>query len=88
MSVDDKTWPKPGDRLAHVSRKTGETFEAVVLQVDEQAGTLTVRVGNETFTSLSAAAASIGSGPQANISTRSGSAASSVSSQAAASSVT
>jgi hypothetical protein len=59
MGVDDKTWPKPGDRLTHVSRKTGETFEAEVLQVDEQAGTLTVRMGNETFSSLSAAAASI-----------------------------
>jgi hypothetical protein len=59
MGVDDKTWPKPGDRLAHFSRKTGEMFEAEVLQVDEQARTLTVRVGNETFTSLSAAAASI-----------------------------
>jgi hypothetical protein len=45
--------------LTLASRKTGETFEAVVLQADEQAGTLTVRVGNETFSSLSAAASSI-----------------------------
>lgn len=59
MAEDGKTWPKPGDRLTHASRKTGETFEAVVLQADEQAGTLTVRVGNQTFSSLSAAAASL-----------------------------
>lgn len=59
MAEDGKTWPKLGDRLTHVSRKTGETFEAEVLLVNEQAGTLTVHVGNETFSSLSAAAASI-----------------------------
>ncbi|WP_201218956.1 DUF4357 domain-containing protein [Halochromatium roseum] len=59
MAKDGKTWPKPGDRLTHASRKTGETYEAVVLQADEQAGTLTVRVGSETFSSLSAAAASL-----------------------------
>jgi len=59
MGTEDKAWPKPGDRLTHASRKTGETFEAVVLQADEQAGTLTVRVGDKTFSSLSAGAFSI-----------------------------
>lgn len=59
MGTEDKAWPKPGDRLMHASRKTGKTFEAMVLQADEQAGTLTVRVGDKTFSSLSAAAFSI-----------------------------
>ena len=56
MTTETPRWPSVGERLSHYSRKTGETVEAEVLEVDQASGRIRLRVNGEEYPSLSAAA--------------------------------
>jgi|GEM_PF-1323816 len=56
---DDKTWPEVGDKLVHQFRKNPRKVVAEVVSVDRESGTISVRIGSQTFSSLSAAAQSL-----------------------------
>ena len=57
--TDEKTWPKPGDRLTHRFRKRQGQVEAEVVSVDRTTGRVAVKVGDTTYRSLSTAAAAL-----------------------------
>lgn len=59
MTLEDKVWPKKGDRLTHFSRKTGATVEAQVIDVEQKTGRISLQVKGKVYPSLSAAAQEI-----------------------------
>ncbi len=63
--TEDKSWPKPGDRLIHRFRKKSGFVEAEVISVDKPTGKVSVLVNGVKYSSLSEAATSI-SGHRSN----------------------
>ena len=58
MATGKKRWPKPGDRLGHMSRKHGRII-AEVISVDRNVGSVVVSIDGEIYQSLSAAAKAV-----------------------------
>ena len=56
---DYRKWPKVGDKLVHKFRKKSGKVIAEVVSVDKNTGSISLRIGNDQFPSLSAAAQSI-----------------------------
>lgn len=61
----EKKWPQVGDKLIHKYRKKSGQVEAEVISANKANGAITLRIGNQTFPSLSSAAQAI-SGYAAN----------------------
>ena len=57
--LTDRTWPTVGQKLVHGALQKGGGVTAEVVSVDRERGQVTVRVGFEVYSSLSAAARSI-----------------------------
>jgi uncharacterized protein (DUF697 family) len=57
--TDEKTWPKPGDRLVHKFRKRAGEIEAQVISVDRDSGRIAVEVDDKIYPTLSAAGSAI-----------------------------
>ena len=58
--ASSKRWPEPGDQLVHKIRGRDGEVVAEVLSVNRDNGNVSVKIGGEVYTSLSAAAKSIG----------------------------
>ena len=61
--TEDKNWPQQGDRLVHRFIDEERQVVAEVIFVDRQTGRVTVRIGEKTYASLSAAARAIAGHP-------------------------
>lgn len=61
----EKRWPKVGEKLVHRFRKSPGEAVAEVVSVNRKTGVVSVRVGNEVYSSLSSAAKAV-SGASAN----------------------
>jgi len=54
--TDERIWPVIGDKLIHQRRKKRDPIEAEVIFVDSVNGKITLKIGEEIFHSLTAAA--------------------------------
>lgn len=61
----EKKWPKVGEKLTHAYRKKPGKVEAEVVAVDKKNGAISLRIGKQTYPSLSSAAEAM-SGAAAN----------------------
>lgn len=56
---NEKKWPKAGDKLVHKFRNKSGSVVAEVISVDKKNQAIVLKVGDQVFPSLSAAAQSI-----------------------------
>lgn len=61
----EKKWPRVGDKLVHQYRKKPGQAEALVVSADKKSGSISLRVGDQVYPSLSSAAQAL-SGAAAN----------------------
>lgn len=57
--IRDRAWPVVGQKLIHTNTRTNMEVTAEVVSVDVERGRVSVRVGSQVYSSLSAAAVAI-----------------------------
>ena len=57
--AEDRTWPRPGDKLVHRFRKRRSHVEAMVISVDQASGRVGLEMDGREYPSLSAAASAV-----------------------------